>query len=449
VLTRLHFGSVFFHAFTGILGLVVPLVVWADASTIQALLVRAQLHEKASEWDKAFAAYDDALKADRDNAALKERQSAVLRRYWQNQRHKDIGYQKEVLSLDYAQALRLNGSIFDTLLQSSLPKANISPGLLLKKGIEELEAALCDAHFAVRHLGQVRPGALSTFREYLARKKVDAAKLNRADCMAVVRDIALHGQSAIGLSPTVAIMEIACGACYAVDEYTAYLTPSQFRELTDSLKATLAPSVRYGFKNPDIGYLHIGHFQESTPQEVDNALFALLKSGMKGLILDLRGNPGGLVEAAIEVARRFLTSGVIASTENYDPKMSTIYQARNPAAWMAPLVLLVDGDTASAAEVLAGALKDNARARLLGQPTLGKGSSQGLVKLPDAIGGIPTGGLRLTIARIFSPKGLAYAKQRIIPDLLLEPFKPDGVVTADPHVLAAQLELQRQLAAGR
>jgi carboxyl-terminal processing protease len=110
------------------------------------------------------------------------------------------------------------------------------------------------------------------------------------------------------------------------------------------------------------------------------------------------------------------------------------------------LVVLVDADTASAAEVLAGALKDNGRARVLGQPTFGKGSSQGLIRLPDAIGGLPTGGLRLTIARFFSPKGHPYAGLGVAPDVLLPPFKPEALGVADPHILAAQVELQRQLA---
>jgi len=209
------------------------------------------------------------------------------------------------------------------------------------------------------------------------------------------------------------------------------------------------PSVQFGLRSPEMGYVQITHFQETTPQEVDDAFFALSKSGMKSLILDLRGNPGGLVDAAIDVARRFLTSGVITSSENFDPRLSTVYQARNAAAWTIPLAVLVDADTASAAEVLAGALKDNARARLLGQPTFGKGSSQGLIRLPDAIGGLPTGGLRLTIARFFSPKGLPYAGLGVTPDLLLQPFKPRTLDVPDPQIIAAQDELQRLLASAR
>ncbi len=442
-------ASILTHAVIGGLILVVPTAAWANPEKIKSLLVRAELHENAHEWEQAFEAYDEILKVRRETPGIKERQTSVLRRYWLEQRHKDLGYRKEVLSLDYGQAVRLSNTVFDTLLESSLAKTKLTPGALLKKGIEELETALRDRGFQASYLGESRQVGLSAFREFLARKKADAGKFDRRACLKALREIALAGQTALDLNPTVTLMELACGACYAVDEYSAYLTPTQFRELTESFKPgpqAFTPSVHLGFKNMDVGYLQITHFQDSTPQELDDAFAALSKTGMKGLILDLRGNSGGLVESAVEVARRFLVSGVIASAESYDPKLSTVFHARNPSAWTLPVIVLVDGDTASAAEVLAGALKDNGRARVFGQPTFGKGSSQGLVKLPEALGGVPTGGLRMTIARFFSPKGIAYAGQGVLPNVLLEPFKPDGM-TADTHVEAARADLQRQLAA--
>lgn len=418
----------------------------ADSGKLKSALARAEAHEKAYEWDKAYAAYDEAVRLERSNGHLKNRQTTVLRRYWQEQRHKDISYRKEVLSLDYAQALRLNSTVFDTLLENSLPKTKLSSGTLLKKGIEELETALRDPGFHGNYLQKTSPASVATFREFLARKKAEAGKLTRAECMKTIREVALAGQSSLELSPTVCLMEMACGACYGIDEYTAYLTPAQFRDLNDSFKPgpmAFTPSVQVELKSMGVGYLQISHFQESTSQEVESAFQALNKEGMRGLILDLRGNPGGLIESAVDVARRFLAHGVIASTENYDPKLSTVYHARNAEAWTVPLIVLVDGETASAAEVVAGALKDNARARILGQPTYGKGSLQGLVKLPDAMGGLPTGGLRLTIARFFSPKGIPYAGLGVMPDLLIAP-DPLAMSAEDPALMAAIDDLQRQ-----
>jgi hypothetical protein len=434
------------------LNLILPALVQAEPSKLREMLDRADSHERSYEWDKAFAVYDEILKTNRDALGIRERQTNVLRRYWQEQRHKDIGYRKEVLSLEYAQALRVSATIFDTLLESSLPKAKLNAGVLLRKSIEELELALRDPNFVAAYLDRPRPAALAAFHDFLSKRKSDAEGLNRAACMKAIREIALAGQSALELNPTVTLLEMACGSCYAVDEFTAYLTPAQFRDLSDSVKPgpmAFPASVQFTQRSMDIGYIQITHFQETTPQEIDDAFLSLSKMGMKGLVVDLRGNAGGLVDAAVEVARRFLASGVIVSTVNSDPKLNAVYQSRNDSAWTVPVVVLVDGDTASAAEILAGALKENGRARILGQPTFGKGSMQGLVKLPEALGGIPTGGLRLTIARFFSPKGTPYAGHGITPDLLLEPFSSLTADVADPHIIAAHDDLMRQLAMAR
>ena len=419
----------------------------ADPGKLRFLLQKAEHFEKSFEWDKAFAVYEEVLKTQRDLPGIKDRQLVALRRYWQSLRHRDLSYRKEVLGLDYGQALQLHAVVVDTLLESSFQKTKLTPANLFRRGVEELEAALADPAFHQNHLTQARPDALGTFRNYLARKKAESGTYSRRECQRALRDIALSGQSTLQLPPTVSVMECACGACYGLDEYTAYLTPGQFRDLSDLLKGPVAlmSSVQFGAtKTADIGYLQILLFQESTPQEVDKAFAALSATGMKGLILDLRGNSGGAVESAVEVARRFLSSGVIASAENFDPKLSTVYHSRNPDAWSVPLILLVDGDTASASEVLAGALKENGRARLIGEPTFGKGFSQGLVRLPDAVGNVPTGGLRLTIARFFSPKGMPYAGQGVMPDLVLPRFKPDAMNALDDQQLdEAIAELQR------
>lgn len=438
------------------LGLTVSLggTLRAGGDGFKTALARAEDHERSYEWAKAFAAYEDALKLHRDvgvrDIGVKERQTTVLRRYWQEQRHQDLSYRKEVLSLDYAQALRLNASVFDALIDSSLPQAKLTSGILLRKGLEELETALQDPVFATAYLAPAKSSYVPAFREYLVRRKGEAGRMGRGDCMKTMRDVALAGQSVLDLNPTVALMELACGACYGIDDYTAYLTPMQFRDLSDSLKPgpmTFTPSVQAALKSAAIGYLRISHLQETTPQEVEDAFAVLTKEGVKGLVLDLRGNPGGLVEPAIEVTRRFLVSGVIASTRNSDPKLSIVYHSRNADAWTIPLVVLIDGETASAAELIAGALKDNNRARLLGQPTYGKGSLQGLVKLPDALGNLPTGGLRLTIARFFSPKGMPYSGQGVLPDLYLAPIMSMemDMDAADPHVVAAIDELHREI----
>jgi carboxyl-terminal processing protease len=188
------------------------------------------------------------------------------------------------------------------------------------------------------------------------------------------------------------------------------------------------PSVQHDLVG-QVGYLKIHCFQETTLQEFDTHLAELVKADCKGLILDLRGNPGGLLDVSIEIARRLLPSGVIVRTQHNDPKASMTYRANNPTALGWPLVVLVDGDTASAAEVLAGALKENHRARVMGQTTFGKGCSQGILKLPgegalrspatpSAMG--TTGGIRITVARFFSPTDQPYTGRGVEPDVTTE-----------------------------
>jgi carboxyl-terminal processing protease len=198
-------------------------------------------------------------------------------------------------------------------------------------------------------------------------------------------------------------------------------------------------------ENDRVGYMQIAGFQESTPGEIDDAVASLSKDGMRALILDLRGNGGGVFEAAIEVARRFLTSGVIASTHHSDPKFNTVYQARNPNALSVPLVVMIDGETASAAEVLAGALKGNKRGQFVGQTTFGKGCTQCILKLPPALGGVPTGGMRLTVARFFSPDGLPYTGRGISPHIVVDPVDTGPKGEIEQQLAIALLEAERML----
>jgi len=170
-----------------------------------------------------------------------------------------------------------------------------------------------------------------------------------------------------------------------------------------------------------IGYIHIGLFQKTTLRELDIALANLSGQGMRALILDLRGNPGGLFKAAVDVADRFIPEGTIVSTVGRNPTFSTVFPAHAEGDMSLPLVVLVDQQTASAAEIVAGALQDHAkkktiRAVLVGQRTYGKGSIQYVFPLIKG----EAGGIRLTAARFYSPLGLPYHEQGITPDVLVE-----------------------------
>jgi carboxyl-terminal processing protease len=164
-----------------------------------------------------------------------------------------------------------------------------------------------------------------------------------------------------------------------------------------------------------VGYLRISSFQDTTPHELKDAVLQLQALQMKALVLDLRGNQGGVFEAAVQVAETFLPVGVIAYRESPLKRWRTTFRAHNPAALALPLVVLVDGETASAAEVLAGALKENGRATLVGAPTYGKGS----IQCPVALDRIPAG-IWITVAKFYSPTNQPYNGRGVTPHILEE-----------------------------
>ena len=179
-----------------------------------------------------------------------------------------------------------------------------------------------------------------------------------------------------------------------------------------SVKVKSIPVVKMVDPANRIGYIRMVGFQKNTPEELDAALAKLKRSGMQALIWDVRGNPGGLLPAAVEVLDRFMGNGVIVSTRGRVADQNTIYSAHEDATdWNGPLVLLVDGDSASASEIVAGAVHDHHRGTIVGRKTYGKWSVQSI--LP----GHAESGFRLTTARFFSPNGDTYGKVGIQPDV--------------------------------
>ncbi len=153
-------------------------------------------------------------------------------------------------------------------------------------------------------------------------------------------------------------------------------------------------------KRPKIGYVRVTQFSEPTGREFARALDDLEKRGMEALVLDLRFNPGGLLGSAVDVAGEFLPSGaLVVYTEGRSPTAERRYtvpsKGRKPRTY--PVAVLVNGSSASGAEIVAGALKDSGRALLVGETTFGKGSVQSVVSLPDGAA------VRLTTAKYFTP----------------------------------------------
>lgn len=161
-----------------------------------------------------------------------------------------------------------------------------------------------------------------------------------------------------------------------------------------------------------VAYVKIPAFQKTTPADMENALWDLHKQGMRSLIIDLRGNPGGLLTAAVELADKFIADGGIVSTRGRSEPENFSYRAHRPGTWRVPLVVLIDGDSASASEIFAGAIKDSGRGKIIGVRSYGKGSVQGIFPL-----GKNGAGARLTTAKFFSPLGHPIANVGITPDI--------------------------------
>jgi len=197
-------------------------------------------------------------------------------------------------------------------------------------------------------------------------------------------------------------------------------------------------SVRSHSLKPGYGYVRITNFREKTAKDVKAALKELEsdKTPLKGLILDLRDNPGGLLDQAIEVADIFLDSGRIVSIKGRRKPHSKIYVAHsNKDKHSYPIVLLVNEGSASASEIVAGALQDHDRCVVLGTTSFGKGSVQTVEPLRDG------SGLKLTIARYYTPDGHAIQARGIIPDVVVEQRKIlAGKEKKRPHMTEKDLE---------
>ena len=161
-----------------------------------------------------------------------------------------------------------------------------------------------------------------------------------------------------------------------------------------------------------IGYFRLSSFQKTTNRDVDSALWKLHQQGMRSLIDDVRGNPGGLLTAAVEVADKFVSQGDIVSTRGRSSGEDFDYKAHAVGTWRVPLIVLIDGDSASASEIFAGAIHDHRRGTLVGTRSYGKGSVQGIFPLSMA-----NAGVRLTTAKFYSPSGQAISHRGVEPDV--------------------------------
>ncbi|MBP8829490.1 MAG: S41 family peptidase [Desulfobacter sp.] len=216
--------------------------------------------------------------------------------------------------------------------------------------------------------------------------------------------------------------------------------------LVFTVKRDLIPmtSVRSAMPAPGFGYLRITNFRMNTLDDVIEQLSDLEKqgNGLKGLIIDLRDNPGGLLDQAIRISDLFINEGTIVSIKGRIEKNNQVFKANpNFPERNYPIVTLINGGSASASEIVAGALKDNSRSLILGTTSFGKGSVQTVQPLDEGFG------LKYTIARYYTPSGHSIQAKGIEPDITLEPGTVEEVPkdNSDFELLLKEKDLKNSL----
>ena len=474
--------------------------------------------EKSGDWEAAFTAYCHLFVADRTASDVRNKLNIALRRTQQLRRHRDPQFQQYATTVSVADALNLFAEVFTKLPVLYVDRNRATPQALWQSGIEELNRALANPVFRQAFLTNPDPDRVDRFRtglRFWARQPIADAKAARIS----LRKLLTAAQDSFTVRlPSALVLEVVCGSCSGLDEYTVFLNPAQLS--ADSLSAipdlsaqgiyltvtegkllvagvangswaayhaqqlrkgdrilsvngrsmdgvtlsAVAEALRHpveGFhllelvpaepdslailiqlpinvpsvyaeeltpQNRAVGYARIGSFTTTTPRELDDAINRLKSAGARALVLDLRGNMGGSFLAGVDTAKRLLPSGLIVTTQGQAAEVDNVpfNSDSGMTAHDIPVVVLVDAETASAAEVFAAALKDNNRAALIGMPTFGKGAIQyslRLVALDDVDEfGKPrtkkTGGVRLTIAKLIAPRGGVINGVGVSPDVL-------------------------------
>jgi len=484
------------------------------------LLAEAAKAETDGKYEEAFGLYLKAFAAGRTDPDTRDHIRTCFRHVSQAERHRDPAFQKFLANMPASDAITLYGEVVEKVHKTYADRTKATVERLFAAGLDELIAALSEPAFLAEHLKGVSDAKIAEFRTLLRDTWQAKLPATPTDARQAARAVVAAAQKSLGLkNGTVVVLELLCGACTGLDEYSAYVPPGSEptliaelaaygldvqadakglvvqavqpyswaalhtklrkgdriekvngKSMAGATSATMAEALRAGdgtahaidltptedaargYRLPSpvptvfgaeilemkdgVGYLRLAAFKDHTPQEFDDAVLELKARGLKALVIDLRGNPGGLFTSAVNIAKRLLPNGPIASTTAQVPDFATrVFSSDSGmAAHDFPVVLLVDTKTMSAAEILAASLKDSERATLIGLPTFGKGLIQAGIRLQslDASSderGVKSGVLILSVASASGPlSGLIHGR---------------GVT---PHVTEANADRQLTLA---
>jgi Peptidase family S41 len=384
--------------------LLLPLVAQA-ASTVpmsgrdsqaEFTLTMGRYHEANAQWAQACECYESLLLQDRNQPEIRKRFLFCLRQCHRKFRQSDPSFILQVLDPQFkmSESLEFYKDVVRKLGDFYLQSDKVQLTRLFHEGLEELCLDLDDQEFCVRFC---KPTAqINEIRDCRAqlKQKFGNVKINNVgEAIDQIRAVSREVYRKLELNGKLVVVEFASGACNALDEYSFYLTQSGLMTMPSGKTGLEAQLLEKG-----IGYVRIYNFDDNTVAGLEAVLQEFKMAGLDALLLDLRDNAGGSLEAAVQVVERFLPAPTaIASTSG---KVNKTFQSFGMNVVDVPLFVLVDGGTASAAELVAGALKANKRGELIGQPTYGKSLIQKLVPVSTA----PYGAIRLTWARFHLPK---------------------------------------------
>lgn len=248
---------------------------------------------------------------------------------------------------------------------------------------------------------------------------IDGAPAYRAGIKAMDKILKIDGEPASEMDLVTAVLKMR-------GKPGSKVTLTIFREeIKNPFDVTLTreiikiPSVESEVLEEKYGYVKLRSFQENSSNELKKALKRFEKTGaINGVILDMRNNPGGLLDQAVAVADLFLDSGIIVTTVTRGQEIDRHEAHAGTVLPVTPMIILTNGGTASASEIVAGALQDHRQAVVLGTSTFGKGSVQTVVELDDG------SALKLTIALYYTPKGRSIQAKGIVPDIIVEEMPP-------------------------